>query len=436
MSHSRLLFCRGRFGRASVRLAVLAALGLILLGSALLSCSKEGGEDGKADDLKARLDKMRSLPYTSVTDEKVSGDISGVVVYDRERAWPGYNLYFDRFQTRALLLDMNGNKVHQWSDIQEGDHGWQFGVPLENGDLVTLVVDMETLRLNWNSVVLWKKKRPVHHEVCRVPDGTFYVIGRQVMTYRGLAVKFPVMIHIGGDGREIDRWSSYDHLEEIKRAFDTRSFLDTVLDNLKAAGQQSAVAETLDARSLRIEEDNIEVYDYFHMNTIGILPDNASGRRDSRFAEGNVLTCLRNVNQIAVLKKGTMEILWVWGEGELELPHNPTMLENGNILIFDNGTARKYSRVIELNPLTEAIEWQYTGDPLESFFSSTRGSAQRLPNGNTLICESNDGRVFEITTEGEIVWEWYNPSLVDEHRVQVYRMLRYPPEMFDPLLKP
>jgi hypothetical protein len=142
------------------------------------------------------------------------------------------------------------------------------------------------------------------------------------------------------------------------------------------------------------------------------------------------------VNQIAVLKKGTMEILWVWGEGELELPHNPTMLENGNILIFDNGTARKYSRVIELNPLTEAIEWQYTGDPLESFFSSTRGSAQRLPNGNTLICESNDGRVFEITTEGEIVWEWYNPSLVDEHRVQVYRMLRYPPEMFDPLLKP
>jgi hypothetical protein len=179
---------------------------------------------------------------------------------------------------------------------------------------------------------------------------------------------------------------------------------------------------------------DIEVYDYFHMNTTTLIPDTPVGRKDSRFGEGNLLVCFRNVNQIAVLEKDTKEILWVWGEGELELPHHPTVLENGNILVFDNGAIRGYTRIIELDPLTEEIVWEYTGDPPETFFSSTRGSAQRLPNGNTLICESNDGRVFEITSDGEIVWEWYNPQLAGERRVQIYRMLRYSPEMVEPLL--
>jgi hypothetical protein len=420
---------------SSRRLFYSAALGAVVLGLALVSCGGEDAEGTKEDELKARLDKMRSLPYTSVTDEKVSGEASGVVVHDTASAWRGYNLYFDRLQTRAQLLDMEGRTVHQWSDIQTGENGWEFGILLENGDLMTFAEDMETLRLDWNSVVKWKKMRPVHHEVCRLPDGTFCVIGREMETYRGLMVKFPVMIRIDGEGKEIERWSTFDHLDEIKNAFDTRSFLDTILDDLEASGQESAIAESLDARSLRLEQMNMDVYDYLHMNTISLLPGTPAGLRDKRFAEGNLLICLRNVNQIAVLEKDTKEILWVWGEGELEWPHHPTMLESGNILVFDNGVVRKHSRVIELDPLSGDIVWQYVGNPPESFYTMTRGSAQRLPNGNTLICESNKGRVFEITSGGDIVWEWFNPNLVEERRVQIYRMLRYPPEMVEPLLR-
>ncbi len=427
---------RGRRPGEAARSAAVCALALVLFASALLSCGGEGDGRSEEEELKARLEKMRSLPYTSVTDEKVSGGPSGVIVYDRERAWPGYNLYFDRMKTRALLLDMEGKVVHRWSAVQTGEHGWEFGILLENGDLVTFAEDMETLRLDWNSVVLWRKLRPVHHEVCRLPDGTFYVIGREMQPYRGLLVKFPVMIHMGADGDEIDRWSTFEHLDEIKRTFDTRSFIDTILDKLEAAGEEAAAAETLDARLLRLDQMNTDVYDYLHMNTIALLPDTPAGRRDERFAEGNLLICLRNVNQIAVLDKDTKRILWVWGEGELEWPHHPTMLESGNILVFDNGVVRKYSRVIEVDPLTGAIEWEYKGDPPGSFYTMTRGSAQRLPNGDTLICESNKGRVFEITPEGEIVWEWLNPNLVEDRRVQVYRMLRYPPEMVEPLLGP
>jgi hypothetical protein len=111
------------------------------------------------------------------------------------------------------------------------------------------------------------------------------------------------------------------------------------------------------------------------------------------------------------------------------------MLDNGNILIFDNGVVRESSRVIELNPVTETVEWQYSGDTPGEFYTRTRGSAQRLPNGNTLICEGNRGRCFEVTREGEIVWQWINPMEKDGHRVQVYRMMRYAPGFIEPLLE-
>jgi hypothetical protein len=177
------------------------------------------------------------------------------------------------------------------------------------------------------------------------------------------------------------------------------------------------------------------LYDYFRLNTVTIVPDTPLGRADRRFAAGLLLICLRNVNQICTLDWDSGEILWSWGEGELEWPHHPTVLNNGNILLFDNGVVRKYSRVIELNPVSGTIEWEYTGSPPERFYSRTRGSSQRLPNGNTLICESNDGRAFEVTAGGEIVWEWFNPILDEGRRAQVYRMIRYNAEMIEPLLK-
>ena len=96
--------------------------------------------------------------------------------------------------------------------------------------------------------------------------------------------------------------------------------------------------------------------------------------------------------------------LWEWGQGQLEKPHHPTLLENGNVLIFDNGNQRKYTRVVELNPVNRHIVWEYKADPPESFYTSFGGSNQRLPNGNTLIVETGKGRAFEVTKEGEVVW--------------------------------
>jgi Arylsulfotransferase (ASST) len=96
----------------------------------------------------------------------------------------------------------------------------------------------------------------------------------------------------------------------------------------------------------------------------------------------------------------------------------------GHILVFDNGNnsvnynprkkdGRPNSRVVEINPLDNSIAWQYTAEmsnrPTWSFFSHYISSAQRQPNGNTLICEGSNGRFFEVTRSGEIVWEYINP---------------------------
>ena len=74
-----------------------------------------------------------------------------------------------------------------------------------------------------------------------------------------------------------------------------------------------------------------------------------------------------------------------------------------------------------------AIEWEYTAEPRESFFSPYISGAQRLPNGNTLICEGSKARLFEVTGEGEVVWDFVNLHRAPDSRGAIYRCLRYSP---------
>ena len=141
-----------------------------------------------------------------------------------------------------------------------------------------------------------------------------------------------------------------------------------------------------------------------------------------------------NVDIIGVIDRDTGHIVWAWGPGELDGQHKPHMLPNGNILIFDNGTLRGYSRVIELDPLTGEIEWEYTADPKETFLSRYISGAQRLPNGNTLICEGAKGHLFEVTPEKEVVWDYVSPFKEEGAFSSIYRCLRYSPEYVKPLL--
>jgi hypothetical protein len=381
------------------------------------------------------LKKLRSLPYTFLTADSVDATQSGVILYEPDSAWEGYNLIGTGISREVLLIDMNGRIVHKWTDPRESPGSMILPVLLSGGDLLVIQGVRGLIRLDWDSHLVWEKRLHPHHDIAFLPDSTFYILEAVVKRYRGLSVKFPTILRMTLSADVISEWSAYEHLDELRQVFDRTSFLDTVLDSLVVGDDGSRktgkIPETFLADNAGAGQ---VIYDYFHANTLEILPQNASGDGDDRFRRGNILTCFRNVNQIAVLDQSTKQALWAWGEGELEWPHNPTMLANGNILVFDNGVERGYSRLLEVNPLTESIEWEYVGDPPAGFFSRTRGSCQRLPNGNTLVCESNGGRAFEITREGRIVWEWLNPDVVDGRRSQIYRVDRIDSSVIEPLL--
>jgi hypothetical protein len=101
----------------------------------------------------------------------------------------------------------------------------------------------------------------------------------------------------------------------------------------------------------------------------------------------------------------------------------------GHVLVFNNGGGRpagNYSSVDEIVLPVDAQGdytrtpgepfgprepvWSYTAPKKEELFSFIMSGANRLPNGNTLICESVGGTIFEVTPEGESVWKYANPS--------------------------
>jgi hypothetical protein len=417
------------------RLVASLALAAVVLGVTIVLLTHTRHEAPPADRVRTdRLGQLRSLPYTAVTDYEAGGE-AGVLVFERDKAAAGYNLYCSRVLPEVYLMDMDGVIVHTWSRPGDDIWVWDNAVMQPGGDLIVINKFKDLLRLTWDSEVVWRLKMDVHHDVAVLPDGSFYAIIRGAELYRGLIVRFPSIVQFSPEGEELDRWYTYDHLDEIMKTFDRRAFLDTILDSMQAAGEAIEFTEPVPGRvEANTLKDGRVLYDYFHLNTLTILPPTPLGEHDPRFREGNLLICFRNVNQIAILDRDTKAILWVWGEGMLQWPHDPTMVENGNILVFDNGVLRGYSRVLELSPVTGTVEWEYVADPPADFYTYEKGSAQRLANGNTLICEGDKGRAFEVTRDGETVWEWLNPAVWKGHRVQIYRMERISPDRVAPLL--
>jgi len=165
--------------------------------------------------------------------------------------------------------------------------------------------------------------------------------------------------------------------------------------------------------------------EWTHGNGIAELPD------------GNILLSFRNISTVVRINRQSGAIDWKLGAPPLSGQHAPTPLPNGNILLFDNGPFRAdtgiqpFSRALEINPNTKEIVWKYQDATSHFFFSSRISNAQRLPNGNTLINEGLYGRFFEVTTDGDVVWEYVNPNFgpaADPPKRQtnnVFRTYRY-----------
>lgn len=361
---------------------------------------------------------LRSLPYATWTSiDKGSEEETRVTKYNPRRSFKGVNVYSSENMPGGYLLDMHGNVLHVFLDKREDVSNWRLIEPYKHGRFLVLIEPRALFMLDWDSNVIWEKKMSFHHDIAVSENGDIYaLINRKTYSPRFTLCE-PIwdncLVILSEDGKIKKEMSFAKAVSKSKALF-------------HAAKNQQKGAE-------HYHPYGRATFDIFHTNTIEIIDRDVFSGTDRLFKKGDVLFCIRNMNLIGVLDAEKEEIVWSLSIHDLEYPHHPSLLKNGNILVFDNGFERGYSRVLELNPVTEEIEWKYEGNPPTSFVSLTRGSSQRLPNGNTLITESDKGRVFEVTHDGEIVWEFYNPEIDEDEmrRATIYRMMRFTnPEIY------
>ena len=348
---------------------------------------------------------------------------SGVSVYDPSATEGGYNL------VDGKLIDMDGRLIKTWRSRY-------LSLLLPDGRYLAQE-HYESRRwglYSWDDQAIWEKETPIHHDIIVTPHNTILTFNKEVHSYKGRDVDFCVIVEYDMDGHEQQRYSTWEHLGEIQK-FHRPLELDTP--------KLFFLPETAKRKNASPWGGH---YDYYRLNSIQVLPATELGTKDSRFRPGNWLISFRHGSMIFILDQDTKEIVWKCIDRDikdaLEGQHAPQLLPSGRMLIFDNGRYRGFSRVIEIDPLNLDILWEYRA---EGFYTLSQGYAQQLPNGNTLVTESEQGRAFEITNQKKIVWQYRNPELQDATNSQhpesfgrrqwIYRMKRYSSTIIDPLLK-
>ena len=420
-----IFLCRALIKKTKKSWLSMIASSLIFLVFIFLWCTYGGRLFGNITI--SKKEALKSLPYIMWAPAEKTAVYAGVTKYDPAKACIGVNLYTSINLPKAYLMDMEGNILHAWSAKNSGSEHWYAVEMNKKGDIFVLTYEEKFLFcVGYDSIIKWKKDIIAHHDIAIADNGDLYTLSRKNKFIFKYGLPLPITddyIMIFSPDGEFKKEISVCKI--FKKNIKFSNFAEGYLHVLKYAFNPMTFARmTFLPKNM---EERIKVlkkikFDILHDNRIQIINRDVEGL----CKKGNLLLSLRNLDLIAIVDLEKESIVWQWGPGIIEMQHYPTLLENNNILLFDNGTTRGYSRVIELNPLTGNIVWEYKASPPQDFFSPFEGSCQRLPNGNTLICESERGRVFEVTNAGQIVWEFYNPEIDDYHkkRAVIYRLIR------------
>lgn len=412
---------------------------------------------------------------------------TGVTIYNPEKCWNGYTILQAK-DLGALLIDMNGTEVQLWKGLHGFPNkllpgGYVFGSTGERNPKYGMQDMVDLVQVDWDGNIVWQFNQHEyiqdpgeepqwmarqHHDFQRQGSTVgYYAPNQEPLVDKGNTlilchenVKNPKIseklllddkiIEVTWEGKIVWEWKANEHFDEL--GFDEAAKNILHRDpNMRPAGGGMG--------------------DWLHINSMSTLgPNKWYDAGDERFHPDNIIWDSREANILAIIDKKTGKIVWRIGPnfntsdeliklGWIIGQHHVHMIPRGlpgegNILIFDNGgwagyglpnpfsptgrqnVRRDYSRVLEIDPTTLEIVWQYTPSeagfvhPLDSnrFYSPFISSAQRLPNGNTLITEGSDGRIFEVTAEHEIVWEFISPYEGDENfkMNMVYRAYRAP----------
>lgn len=416
---------------------------------------------------------------------------TGTTKFLPEKTWSGYTLFNARNEG-AILIDMNGQVVHEWKDLQGFPNkmikgGKVFG-SLRCRDTTESYQDYADLtEIDWNGNILWSfdhnqkvndkdtgdtwvarqhhdyqfEGNPVgYYDPTQETNDNFQkilvlthnnVTKPKISPYRLLE---DVLIEIDRDGNKLWTWHLLDHFNELN------------LNNI----QKNAIFHNPNIQPASQEGD------LFHVNCASYLgPNKWFEHGDRRFKPNNIIMDSREAMIMWIVDHDTGKIVWQIGPdytlndslrklGPLVGMHHSHMIPQGlpgagNILVFNNGGWAGYglpnqtsstglkttrvdgSKVMEFDPTTLEIKWTFSSQDLgfktpfhsTSFYSPLVSNSQRLPNGNTLINEGTSGRFLEVTPKKEVVWEYVFPYNQD---YLIYRAYRIPYDWIPQLTKP
>jgi len=395
---------------------------------------------------------------------------TGTTIYDPDLAFSGYTVLSPLGEQAAVVIDMNGNVVKQWDGyvnsaggparVLPGGHvvaavgsnpPLQESLALEqrdfDGDLVWRIDRAEPIRTR-DGEEIWSLRQ--HHDWQRadLPAGYFSpaaspaLEGANTLVLTHTSHIVPAVnesreltddriLELSWDGRIVWEWTAGEHIDEFRFGDDARA-------TIAGPGRGG--------------------FDWIHINSATWLgPNHWYDQGDERFAPDNVIISSRQASLVAIVDRSG-SVVWQLGPDFMASPeerqirqiigqHHAHMIPKGlpgagNILIFDNGGssgygrptsiapsglgiyARATSRVVEIDPATLELVWSYNGP---NFFATNISGAQRLPNGNTLVTEGPGGRLFEVTSDGDIVWEYIHPVFSGARESNsVYRAYRLP----------
>jgi hypothetical protein len=374
---------------------------------------------------------------------------------------------------KAVLIDMDGNSVHSWDYA-----GWPskmlpggsifvchegrnkgMGVAQETLDLsqISWSGDLEWSYRNWGDDGSGTISARQHHDFQR--DGNpvgYYAPGQEVVTNGNTLV----LAHFNEIVPEIsDKELLDDVIYEVDASGNLTGFEWHAAEHYQEFGFSSAAQASI--YSNPSYDARVGYADWLHTNSMSRLGKNKwyDENGDERFNPQNIIMSSRQACFIIIIDYRTGSVVWRFGPdassdpafaevGQLIGEHHAHMIPDGlpgagNIIVFDNGGpsgygpqgnheyVRTYSRIVEFDPTTYQVVWEYkrpSGN--DYFYSPSMGSVQRLPNGNTFITEADTGRLFEVNSAGTILWSWLpDQSACDpQNPCSIYRSYRIPPQ--------
>jgi hypothetical protein len=348
----------------------------------------------------------------------------GVKISVAEAMQPGYTLYSAVADTPvAVLVDEAGKPQHSWrvptATAADADYlaliGGMHLYP--DGRLLVSLHHQKPgsgggiVMLDKDSNILWRFDGDVRAALEVLPDGR--IVGalsrRQETPWPGLETIVTPFFH-----------------EEI-------IVLSPTGDTLAATSVLAAIQNSAWNSILQYADPDATSGEILHVAAVRYL-DAANAVAFPGADAGDLLLLLRDIDTLLVLDPADATVGWA-ARGPWRMPHDIDVTGDGSVLVFDNrgdlgrGGA---TRLLEIDAVSRRIGWEWPGDSAVDLYTSVQGSAVRLANGNTLLAESNRGRLLEVTPAGELVWEFYVPeraAYADYEAVAASRAMRIDPAL-------